>query len=67
MPLMHVPLYNMNIPQPYTIKSRKRNIITVPYVEPNIRVLLSHPNNQDIPYPYTKSTIPSMPQSYTIS
>jgi hypothetical protein len=57
----------MNIPQPYTIKSKIRTIRTMPYAEPDIRMLLTHPTKKDIPYPNTKPTIPSMPQAYTIS
>jgi hypothetical protein len=67
MSLMHMPPYNMNMPQPYTINSKIRTIRTMSYVEPDIRVLLTQPRNQDIPYPNTKPTIPSMPQAYTIS
>jgi hypothetical protein len=37
------------------------------YVELDIRVLLTQPTNQDIPYPNTKQTIPNIPQTYTIS
>jgi hypothetical protein len=67
MPLIHMPPYNMNMPQPYTINSKIRTIRTMSCVEPDIRVLLTLPRNQDMPYPDTKITIPSMLQAYTIS
>jgi hypothetical protein len=64
---MHIPPNNMNIPQPYTIKSKIKTINTMSYVEPDIKVLLTQPSFQDIPYPNTIPTIPFMPQEYTIS
>ena len=62
-----MPPYNMNIPQPYTINTKITTIRTMSYVELDIRVILTQPRNQDIPYPNTKPTIPSMPQAYTIT
>jgi hypothetical protein len=67
MPLMHMPPYNMNMPQPYTINSKIRTIRTMSYDEPDIRVLLTQLSYQNIPYPNTIPTIPSMPQAYNIS
>jgi hypothetical protein len=40
---------------------KDKNYKTIPYVEPDIRVLLTQPNNQDIPYLDTKPTIPGIP------
>ena len=64
---MHIPPYNMNMPQPCTNNSKIWTVRTMSYTELDIRVLLTQPSNQDIPYPSTKLTIPSMPQAYTIS
>jgi hypothetical protein len=41
----------------------KNHINVVPY----IRVFLTQPTNQHIPYPSTRPTIPRMPQAFTTS
>jgi hypothetical protein len=66
---MHVPHAYIIIQHRYPstkYSTQSISIRTISYV-PYIRVFLTQPTNQHIPYPSTRPTISRMPQAFTIS